>query len=202
MQLRSDSPFKNITREQIDFIMKNHESMPTKTLIERLAAMQPPIRCNELALQRFIRRVKEEELWEEAEEGAEAMEKFAAKAKDGTLRDGKIEALRQRLYTNALLTKNLPALEDFFKMMTEEKKHAEMAAIEERKARAAEENAKIGWRKLELQAAHSAVKLLPQVREALMDASISAEERVKRALGCLMEGGAKLLLTAGDGGKG
>jgi hypothetical protein len=85
-------------------------------------------------------------------------------------------------------------------MMAEEKKQEQLMAIEDRKAKAAEENAKIGWRKLEMAAAQSALSLLPQIREALMDASVSAEEKVRRALECLMKGGGALLLE--NGGKG
>lgn len=159
--------------------------------------MKPPIVCSAAALRRFARRLKEDSLLEDAEDASETMEKLAAKAKNEKIREGTLEAARQRLYGNALDTNDLDALRKFFEMMVAEKKQEQLLAIEERKARAAEENAKIGWRKLELSAAQSALKLLPQIREALMDASVSAEERVKRALACLMEGGGKLLLAEG-----
>jgi hypothetical protein len=198
MKIRNDSPFKDITREQIDYILEVYGVIKLETVLERLRNAKPPIVCSPDALRRFARRLKEEALLEDAEEASETMEKLAAKAKNEKVREGTLEAARHRLYENALETNELAALQKFFQMMAEEKKQEQLLAIEERKAKAAEENAKIGWRKLELSAAQSALKLLPQIREALMDASVSAEERVNRALRCLMEGGGKLLLGEGD----
>jgi hypothetical protein len=200
MKLRNDSPFKNATREQMDFILEAYGNVELHKIVERLRLMKPPIICTVPALKRFARRLKEDALFEEVDEASETMEKFAANAKNGKVREGTLEAARQRLYTNVLETNDLESLQKFFRMMAEEKKQEQLLAIEDRKAKAAEENAKIGWRKLELSAAQSALKLLPQIREALMDASVSAEERVNRALRCLMEGGGKLLL--GEGSKG
>ena len=60
-----------------------------------------------------------------------------------------------------------------------------------------EENAKLGWRKLECENARSGVKLLPKVRELLMDATRKPEERLAMALECLGVEGGKLL-TAGS----
>lgn len=199
MKLRNDSPFKNITREQIDYILGVYGVIKLERVLERLRNGKPPIVCSPDALRRFARRLKEEALLEDAEEASETMEKLAAKAKNEKVREGTLEAARQRLYANALETNDLDTLQKFFTMMAEEKKQDQLLAIEDRKAKAAEENAKFGWRKLELSAAQSALKLLPQIREALMDASVSAEERVNRALRCLMEGGGKLLL--GEGAK-
>jgi hypothetical protein len=199
MKLRNDSPFKNITREQMDYILEVYGVIKSETVLERLRNAKPPIVCSPDALRRFARRLKEEALLEDVEDASETMQKLAAKAKNENVREGTLEAARQRLYANALETNDLETLQQFFRMMAEEKKQEQLLAIEDRKAKAAEENAKIGWRKLELSAAQSALKLLPQIREALMDASVSAEERVNRALGCLMEGGGKLLL--GEGAK-
>jgi hypothetical protein len=200
MKLRSDSPFKNITPAQIDFIMNAQGALKIEIIVERLRGMKPPIDCTASGLKRFIRRLKEEALLEEAEEASDTMEKLAAKAKESKMREGTVEAARQRLYANALETNDLESLQQFFKMMAEEKKQEQLMAIEDRKAKAAEENAKIGWRKLEMAAAQSALSLLPQIREALMDGSVNAEERVRRALECLMKGGGALLLENGAKG--
>jgi len=181
------------------FIMDSHGKITLEAMVERLRGMKPPIVCTVPSLKRFIPRLKEEALLTDLEESADTMEKLAAKAKESKTREGTIEAARQRLFGNAMDTNDLASLQQFFKMMVEEKKQEEMLAIEDRKAKAAEENAKIGWRKLEMQGAQSALKLLPQVRDALMDASVSAEERIARALKCLMEGGGKLLLKESAG---
>ena len=108
--------------------------------------------------------------------------------------------MRQLLYADALETDCRPALQDAFRIMVEEKRQERLLELEERKVKVAEENAKIGRRKLELQAAQSALKLLPRVREALMDGTASAEDRVSRALKCLTEEGGKLMLGNGTDG--
>ena len=200
MKLREDSPFKNITKEQIDDIWEMLEAGDSMEVIaDTLGYGENLIGCSIPALRRFVRRLKEDALLEEAEEGFDVMEKFAERAKDSKSMDATLEATRQRLFEEALETNDRAGLLVMFKALNEEKAQSRMLAVEERKAKVAEENAKLGWRKLELSAAQSALKLLPQIREALMDASVSAEERVNRALGCLMEGGGKLLL--GEGAK-
>ena len=69
----------------------------------------------------------------------------------------------------------------------------------------AEENAKLGWRKLESENARSGVKLLPKALELLTDSNRSFEERVNGAIQLLQVEGARLLapaqtarLTAGE----
>jgi hypothetical protein len=62
----------------------------------------------------------------------------------------------------------------------------------------AKENAKLGWRKLELQQARSALRLLPAIRAVLMDGEMAAEERLGKVRELLMGGGGKLLLTNGS----
>ena len=67
--------------------------------------------------------------------------------------------------------------------------------LEERKVKVVEENAKLGWRKLECENARSGLKLLPKVRELLSDGTRSLEERVWMAPDCLEGEGAKLLVN-------
>src|SRR5687767_11612618 len=125
MQLRTDSPFKNITREQTDYILEAYGIVGLDKVLERLRGMKPPIICSPAALRRFARRLKEEALLEDAEDASETMEKFAAKAKNEKIREGTLEAARQRLYGNAIDTNDLETLREFFKLMTEEKKRSE-----------------------------------------------------------------------------
>src|SRR5687767_9351101 len=130
MKLRNDSPFKNITREQIDYILEVYGVLKLETVLERLRNGKPPIVCSRDALRRFARRLNEEALLQDAEDASETMEKFAAKAKNEKVREGTLEAARQRLYSNALETNDLPTLQKFFTMMAEEKKQEQLLAIE------------------------------------------------------------------------
>jgi hypothetical protein len=58
----------------------------------------------------------------------------------------------------------------------------------------AEENAKLGWRKLEFQEARSALRLLPAILAVVNGEEGTAEERLGRVRELLMAGGGKLLL--------
>jgi hypothetical protein len=62
----------------------------------------------------------------------------------------------------------------------------------------AEENAKIGWRRLELKQAESALKLLPKVAEILSEEGGNAEEQMRRMRAMFMRGGGKLLAEKTD----
>jgi hypothetical protein len=59
----------------------------------------------------------------------------------------------------------------------------------------AEENAKLGWLKLELQEARSALRLLPRILEVITGGDGTAEERLGKIRELLMSGGGKLLLN-------
>ena len=63
----------------------------------------------------------------------------------------------------------------------------------------AEENAKIGWRKLELQQARSALRLLPQILEVVTGSDGTADERLAQVREMLMAGSGKLLLKETTG---
>jgi hypothetical protein len=86
-----------------------------------------------------------------------------------------------------------------FESLKAEKAQERALELEERKVKVAEENAKLGWRKLECENARSGLKLLPKVRELLSDGTRSFEERVGMALDCLGAEGAKLLAERTEG---
>jgi hypothetical protein len=71
--------------------------------------------------------------------------------------------------------------------------------MRERAMKVAEENAKLGWRKLELQQARSALRLLPSILQVVTGEEGTAEERLGKVRELLMNGGGKLLLNEGTG---
>lgn len=132
--------------------------------------------------------MKREKFLREAEEDNEELVRFAERAQDPRLTTAALDAARQRLYEMAADTEDQATVVAIFKELREERD-------KDRALRVQEENAKLGWRKLELQKAESAVRLLPKLRELLSDASAPAQERVERALACLTireEGGTAL----------
>jgi hypothetical protein len=58
----------------------------------------------------------------------------------------------------------------------------------------AEKNAKLGWRKLELQQARSALRLLPPILQVVTGSDGSAEERLEKVRELLTARGGQLLL--------
>lgn len=193
MKIRSDSPFAKISEEQIEFLLEAEKEMTLGELTKRLEAGKPPIVCSAPALKRFLRRVKMERLLEETEDAGEAMDGLVELGKNGRMRDGAIEATRQKVHAHMLDTTDTKTLLRIFRTLREEKMKDRMLALEERKAAAAEENAKAHLKLLEWQKAESAVRLLPGLRELLSDAATPLEARVTRALDYLARGGGLLL---------
>jgi hypothetical protein len=69
-------------------------------------------------------------------------------------------------------------LAEVMRVLREEKAREHEQSMRERAIALAEDNAKIGWRKLELQQARTALRLLPAIRQILMEAESTAEERL------------------------
>lgn len=191
MKFRSDSPFARLTKEQLQQILELSELMTVGELIEEIEKWDPPVGCSEPALERLLKRLRTEKFLHESEESDEVLERFAERARDGRAREGALEAARQKLYEMAMEAGDLKTVAGIFRELREEHE-------KDRALKVTEENAKLGWRKLEWQKAESPVRLLPKLRELLTDSSASAEEKVARALGCLTmreEGGAVPLLN-------
>lgn len=203
MKLRSDSPFAKLSDADLKKILELSEIMTMKELLEELDGWDEPVGCSEPALERLLKRLRTEKFLHEAEESNEVLEGFAERAKSGRAREGALEAARQKLYEMAMDAGDLPTVATIFRELREEHE-------KDRALKVTEENAKLGWRKLEWQKAESAVRLLPRLRELLMAPEVSAEEKVARALGVLMErdAGGELLVAGaverkmiGAGGK-
>src|SRR5205823_1455020 len=123
------------------------------------------------------------------------LEELAEAGKNSTSREAALELARQKLLDVAEKSADAEKLSEVVKTLSEEKAREHELAMRERAMKVAEENAKLGWRKLELQEARSALRLLPAIRAILMDGEMAAEERVARAREALMAGGGKLLVT-------
>lgn len=192
MKFRSDSPFAGLSAQQLAKILEYSELMELEELLDELEKWEPPVSCSEPALRRLLGRLRTENFLHEAEESDEVLGKFAERAKDGRAREGALEAARQKLYEMAMDSEDLTMVSKIFRELREEHE-------KDRALKVTEENAKLGWRKLEWQKAESAVRLLPKLRELLSDTTLTADEKVAKAMGCLTvrleEGGAVPLLN-------
>ena len=196
MKIRSDSPFAKLTQAQLENLAELSKTMTAEQMMEVLKRAPEPIDCTLPALRRFMQRLRTEELLKDGEEARESVEEFARRGEDSKVREATLAAARERMFTAAVDTNFREALLETFNALNAEKTREKELALEERKVAVAEENARLGWRKLECENARSGLKLLPKVREILADPGAPAEERIARALECLGREGALLLNEA------
>src|SRR5688572_28451299 len=194
MKMRSDSPFAKLTEEQCDMLVDLSETMTLDLLIKTLEKAPEPIHCSVGALSRFLKRVAEDRALREGQASDEAVEEFAKRGEmQGKVREAVMAAMRDRMFKQVIESNNGDRLEKTFEAMSAENEKERLYALEERKVKVAEENAKLGWRKLESENARWGVKLLPNALELLMDSNRSFEERVNGAIPLLQVHRAKLL---------
>jgi len=193
MNIRNDSPFARLTEEQRENLVELAETMTVETLVKALNGGPSPIICSVPALRRFLRRLREEKLIKNGKESEENVATLAKHAEDPKVREATLTAARQKMFDCMVHTNDREALLEMFNALNVEKEKDRQNALEERKVRVAEENAKLGWKKLEQDRAISAAKLLPKVWLILSDVKVDAQERVARAQECLTREGARLL---------
>ncbi len=194
MKVRNDSPFVCIKKEDHEILLEIADTGTLDEVACEIEKMYPTVNFSTASLGRFMRRLKEEYLREDAEDSSEAMEALAKTGADGKSRDGVIEAMRQRMYAAALeAPTSAEAMVVFEKLKAEQKEDRELKLAERRMALEEEKTRQV-WRARELEAARSALRLLPRVRELLCEGEGTAEERLARAREVLLVGGAKLLV--------
>src|ERR1051325_2828376 len=198
MKIRSDSAFAKLTAEQLENLAELSKTMTAEEMMKVLEGAPQKIHCTLPALRRFLQRLREEEFLKDAVEAKETVEALAKHGDDGKVRDATLATMRQRMFENAFDTNNRELIMEMFRELNEEKAREREAALEERKVKALEEATKIRWRKLEAENARAGLRLLPKIREILMDASVAEGERVRQALDCLVRDGGTLL-ALGEG---
>ena len=193
MMIRKDSPFYGISEMEMDLLLEEIElGVTVESLVERWERKHPGVIVTIPAMKHFLNRLKRQRMLEGAAEEREGMAEFAGE-NDGKVRDGVIAAARDRLMQEALEKGDSAALLELYKASSEERAREREVEVERRRASVMEENAKIGWKKLELKRAEAALRLLPRLRAVLEEGHGTAEEklaRVKEALGM----GRRLLL--------
>ena len=194
MKIRSDSAFAKLSDEDKDFLLGMADGMSLDDLADRVE-IEFGIATTSSSLQRFLARLRREVAIDEARAAEEGMAQLAELGKKATSREAALELARQKLVDVAANAKGAESekLVGLVKSLGEEKAREHELAMRERAMKVAEENAKLGWRKLELQEARSALRLLPAIRAILMDGEMAAEDRVARAREMLLTGGGKLL---------
>jgi hypothetical protein len=198
MKMRSDSAFAKLTEDQCDMLVALSQELTLDQVLEVLKKAPEPIVCTGAALSRFLKKAKEDKMLRDAQASDESIEAFAARGANPKVREAALAAMRDRMFELMVDSNNAAHLMETFESLKAEKAQERSLELEERKVKVAEENAKLGWRKLECENARSGLKLLPRVRELLSDGTRSLEDRVRMALDCLEGEGAKLLVDKRD----
>jgi hypothetical protein len=190
MKIRKDSPFYGIKEDDIQVLMLIAEH---QTLIH-VAQEWRKISGKDAdpdQIQRFLARVRRERALAAVEDSADEFDAIAERGKSGKLRDGVIEAARQRLFEEALEKKDSAALLELYRAANEERARERELEVEKRKAAVAEENSKIGWRRLELLAGRPANQKM--LKAAVIEAEVPEDGNDRRLLEL------RTVLEKGDG---
>ena len=187
MKIRSDSPFAKLTEEQQELILDMAERMKLADLADHVEAMfETNGGVTEAALKRFLRRMRMEQALKESEEAEDVMQELAQRGKDSRAREAALAAARQKMCSLAANCEDRGELGAMIKALSEEKAREHEALMRERQIAVAEEQAKLAWRKLEVEMARAQLKLLPRALEILSDASLDDARKVSEARRCLM----------------
>jgi hypothetical protein len=192
MKIRSDSPFAKLSEEDRMWILDYAESATIEKVTDHLV-VQYGIDTSDSAVQRFLARLRTEQLVADAKDKNSDLQELAEAAKNSTSREAALELARQKLLDVAATSEETEKLAEVVKTLSEEKAREHELAMRERAMKVAEENAKLGWRKLELQQARSALQLLPAILQVVTGEEGTAEERLRKVRELLMNGGGKFL---------
>jgi hypothetical protein len=107
---------------------------------------------SEASLSRFLRGQKERQVLEDGEEMKDAVEALATRGRGESLKKGSIEALRQRLYEQAMTTQDPEKARELYQDFLEEEAKGKELELEQRKTAAMEEQVKLQRLRIEVQA--------------------------------------------------
>lgn len=101
-------------------------------------------------LSRFVKKVEERRLLEDAKEESEAMEALAAGRDRKKFRKGTLAMLQSRLYDEALKSGDLATIQKCYQQLAAEEDRAEGLELDRRRLELAAINAEVGRRRLEI----------------------------------------------------
>jgi hypothetical protein len=150
MQTRGDNQLENLDPKTQEGILEIAANSSLPVVLNSLK--EHGIEVSPSTLKRFIRRHREKCLLKDAEESKEAIDALAESGRSGKLREGSLEAVRQRLYDRALGSHDPEEARELFAAMVAEETKLKQIELEARKVAAFEEQVRIQRLKLELDA--------------------------------------------------
>jgi hypothetical protein len=176
MQTRGDNLLENLDANAREEILELAASGGLQEVFDSLR--EQGIEVSLSTLKRFIRRHREKCLLKNADESKEALEALAESGRSGKLREGTLEAVRQRLYERTLDSQNPEEARELFAAMVAEETKLKQIELEARKVAAFEEHVKIQRLKVELEAMAKRQKAMVASSEVLEEGGKQIGESV------------------------
>jgi hypothetical protein len=146
------------------------------------------------SLKRFVREYREKNLLREAEGMKASVKTLAERGREGKLREGTLEAVRQRLYERALESQTAEEALAMYAAMVKEETRLKELELEARKVAALEQQVKLQGLRIEVQArqvkgmkAGEVVASAPAAVGELTQGEKGVEEERQRLEGMLRE---------------
>ena len=194
MQTRGDNQLENLDPKAQQEILEIAATGGLQGVLDSLR--ETGIEVSVSTLKRFLRRHRENSLLKNAEESSGALEALAANGRSGRLREGTLEAVRQRLYDRTLESRDPEEARELFAAMVAEETKLKQIELEARKVAAFEEQVRIQRLKVELDAMAKRQKAVVESSEVIAG---GAKEIGEGAEG---EGESKQLTEGDEGWKG
>jgi hypothetical protein len=174
---------EELTPEQQSWIL---ETALNSTLVDMVMSLrQEGIDTSPASLSRFIRKDREKKLLEERKEMAETVAAFAETGRDGKLREGSLEAVRQRLYERAIVSQSPEEACELYAAMVKEETRLRELDLEARKVAALEQQVRLQGVKIQVLAEQGAAgkwKRKAEVVESRPEESERAKLEVRAGL--------------------
>jgi hypothetical protein len=141
MNTRKDNQLENLDETVRTWIL---ETAPFTNLIEMVTNLRKRgVMTSVPTLSRFVRRHQEKMLLAEREEMKEAVDRLSEGGKEGRLREGSLEAVRQRLYERVLSSREPEEARLLYAALVKEEMRLKELELEARKIALAEEELKV-----------------------------------------------------------
>ena len=165
MQTRGDNQLENLDPKAQQEILEIAATGGLQGVLDSLR--ETGIEVSVSTLKRFLRRHRENSLLKNAEESSGALEALAANGRSGRLREGTLEAVRQRLYDRTLESRDPEEARELFAAMVGEETKLKQIELEARKVAAFEEQVRIQRLKVELDAMAKRQKAVVESSEVI-----------------------------------
>src|SRR5437763_253822 len=120
MKIRSDSPFAKLTEEDKMWILDLSENMTLEEVTDYVLK-EHDIDTSDSAVHRFLKRLRTEQMVQEAKDKNSDLEELAEAGKNSTSREAALELARQKLLEVAEKSAEPEKLVEVVKTLSEEK---------------------------------------------------------------------------------